>query len=147
MQNTHREAERQEKLMPNQSLPQLSEARIGHASRVRLERCPQLDCVNGDPTTGYELTLPLDRDGEIDPLVLARDPVTWQVRRFEKDHPDLTGGLAHDSAGGWVCRYGNDQEARYDQLTNSSRFRPNSIIDVLEGGQVWAYRVTSIGPV
>lgn len=133
--------------MSNQSLPQMSDARIGHASRVRLERCPQIGCVNGDPTTGYELTLPLDRDGEIDPLVLARDPAKWQVRRFEKGHPDLAGGVARDAAGGWGFRYGNDQEARCDRLANSSRFRPNSIIDVFEGGQTWAYRVMSIGPV
>ncbi len=133
--------------MTTEHLPHLPEARIGHVSRVRLERCPQVHCVNGDPATGYELTLPLDRDGEIDPLVLARDPTLCQVRRFQEDHPDLTGSLVRNADGAWVLRYGSDQEARYDRFADSSRFRANNLIDVLEGGQIWTYRIMSIRPV
>lgn len=133
--------------MPSQGLPQLSEARRGHASLVRLERCPQLRCLGGDPTTGYELTLPLDRDGEIDILMLSRDPSLWRVRRFEKGHDDLTGGFVRDPLGTWIVRYDDDHAERADGFAGSARFHNNNIINVVEGGEFWAYRVTSVEPI
>lgn len=133
--------------MSNPALPQLPEARRGHASRVRLERCPQLKCFNGDPTTGYELALPLDPDGEIDALMLSRDPSLWQVRRFEKGLVDLIGSVVRDPLGAWMVRYGNGQPARTDGFSGSVRFRTNSIVNVVEGAEVWAYRVVSIVPI
>jgi hypothetical protein len=120
---------------------------MGHAKRVRLERCPQLGCFNGDPATGYELTLPLDADGEIDALALSRTPSLWQVRRFETNHDDLTGSIVRDSLGAWMIRYGNGQPARSDGFAPSVRFRPNSLINVVEGKEVWAYRVSAIAPI
>ena len=132
--------------MSNQALPQLPDARRGHASQVRLERCPQLRCFSGDPNTGYELTLPLDRDGEIDALMLSRAPSLWRVRRFEQGHDDLTGSFARDPLGAWIVRYGNDP-ARSDGFAASVRFCANSLINVVEGKEVWAYRVTAIEPV
>lgn len=132
--------------MSSQSLPKLSEARRGNPIRVRLERCPQLRCFAGDPATGYELTLPLDRDGEIDALMLARTPSEWRVRRFAKGQDDLNGGFVGDPLGTWVVRYGDDQPARSDSFARSVRFYPNAIINVVEGREVWAYRVTSIAP-
>ena len=133
--------------MPNQELPQLSEAGRGHASRVRLERCPQLRCFSGDPATGYELMLPLDRDGEIDVLMLSRDSSLWRVRRFEKGHDDLTGVFVRDAFGTWFVRYDDDHRERADGFAGSVRFRNNNIINVVEGGEFWAYRVTSIEPI
>lgn len=132
--------------MSNQALPQLPDARRGHASRVRLERCPQLRCFSGNPSTGYELTLPLDRDGEIDALMLSRSPSTWRVRRFEQGQDDRMGNLVRDSLGAWLVRYGNDP-ARSDGFAASVRFCPNSLINVVEGKEVWAYRVTTIEPI
>jgi hypothetical protein len=133
--------------MSDQALPQLPEARRGHASRVRLERCPQLGCFNGDKATGYELTLPLDPDGEIDALALSRAPSLWQVRRFETGHVDLIGGFVRDRLGAWMVRYGDGTPARSDGFADSVRFRSNSIINVVEGAEVWAYRVASVAPI
>ncbi|WP_055046732.1 hypothetical protein [Devosia sp. A16] len=133
--------------MADQVLPRLPEARRGHASRVRLERCPQLRCFDGDPATGYELTLPLDPDGEIDALALSHSPSSWQVRRFEKGGNDLVGSLVRDRLGAWMARYDKGEASRSDCFSGSVRFRANSIINVVEGAEVWAYRVASVVPV
>lgn len=132
--------------MSNQTLPQLPDVRRGQASRVRLERCPQLRCFSGEPSTGYELTLPLDRDGEIDALMLSRSPSTWRVRRFEQGQDDRMGNLVRDPLGAWIVRYGDDPE-RSDGFAASVRFRVNCLINVVEGKEVWAYRVTAIEPI
>ena len=133
--------------MSNQALPRLPEARSVHPSRVRLERCPQLRCFDGDPATGYELTLPLDSDGEIDTLALSRAPASWQVRRFEKDADDLIGNLVREPLGAWMVHYAKGDVARSDSFAGAVRFRLNSLINVVEGSEVWAYRVASIAPV
>lgn len=132
--------------MPDQNLPKLPEARRGHPFRLRLERCPQLRCFTGDPATGYELTLPLDRDGEIDALMLARDPARWRVRRFAAGQADLNGGFVRDPLGSWIVRYADDQQLRSDSFARSVRFHLHSIINVIEGREVWAYRIASIEP-
>lgn len=130
--------------MSSQALPRLPEAHLGSVSRVRLERCPQLKCFDGDPATGYELTLPLDPDGEIDALALSRTPSQWQVRRFEKDHDDRIGRIGRDPLGAWMVHYGDGHPARSDGFAGSVRFRANNIINVIEGTEVWAYRVAAV---
>lgn len=72
---------------------------------VRLELAREPGHPLGDAATGYDLVVPLDANGRIDPHAYRQNRNQCIVRKFDRDGNSTTGLLRHGPGGRWEFDY------------------------------------------
>jgi len=122
--------------------------RTGRPCRIRMELVRQVGHPAGDGATGYELVLPLDRDGHIDATSWVDDPGACVVRRFRPGLPAAQGTLARAPRGRWYFDYGAGSSAAGHEGLAEDRLTAGNFIAIVEDdGNLRTYRITSVTPV
>jgi hypothetical protein len=113
------------------------------AVRLRLAREPKHP--EGDPQHGYDILVPLQEDGRIDPRTYRAHSQACRVRRFRPDEEDRIGRLEHGPGGAWLIRYG-DTDPEVGFHFRDERFVPGEYVSIREDVdrthtyQVWEVR-------
>lgn len=117
---------------------QLSE-RFRH---VRLELAREKGHPQGDRASGYDLVVPLDAAGNLDPKEYAKHRTQCSVRRFRPGVEDFVGGLRRKPGGQWYFDYGEGEDD--DELGfrfSDERFVPGEYVSILSDGVMHTYQV------
>lgn len=83
---------------------------------VRLELARTQEFPEGSRNHGYELTVPVDREGHLDREGWHKDKTRCKVRRFWAGEDDQFGNLVHTRRHAWAFSYApgeEDDEAIY----------------------------------
>jgi hypothetical protein len=78
--------------------------------KVRLELARTPEFPEGNPACGYELVLPLDRNGLLDASEWRQHPAACTVRRFWEGAEDEKGQLIHTRQRAWAFSYVEGEE-------------------------------------
>lgn len=73
--------------------------------KVVLELARTHDFPEGSAECGYEIYMPLDKDGHIDAENWKKQAEKCTVRRFWEDEDDLNGHLVHHRGNVWAISY------------------------------------------
>jgi hypothetical protein len=119
--------------------------------RLRLARSKEFP--NGSSRHGYDLVVPLDKEGRIDPALWRKHRDACRVRRFWADEEDAVGHLVHKAGGAehaqWMFEYNGtaeDEEAGYRFGVHA--FAPGEYVSIKnEDGELHTFVVTSVEPV
>jgi hypothetical protein len=113
---------------------------------VRLELARTRESPEGDPHHGYEIRMPLSRDGHIDEKAFKDQAQLCTVRHFRPHDEDTRGQLVRTRSGGWAISYlpGEDDDEPMFKL-GGHVFRAGEYISVTErdGGEQ-VFRVASV---
>jgi len=112
--------------------------------RLELARTPRFP--EGNPACGYELVLPLDRDGLLDAGEWRQHPEACTVRRFWQGENDGMGRLIHTRHRTWAFSYmpGEDDDEPLFHL-ETHRLVPGEYVSVKEhDGQTLPFRIVSV---
>lgn len=115
--------------------------------RLELARTPAFP--DGDSNHGYEIRMPLSRDGRIDAKAFKKAATLCTVRHFRPGQDDDRGQLVRTEGGGWAISYvpGEDDDERMIRL-DTHVFRIGEYVSISEHGVgVQAFRVASINDV
>ncbi|WP_163272986.1 hypothetical protein [Chelativorans alearense] len=109
---------------------------------VRLELAREKGHPLGDRTDGYDLLVPLDAEGRLDPAEWKSHQAACRVRRFRSGHEDLIGRLRRKPGGQWYFDYAEgeeDDEAGF--RFGDERFVPGEYVSIRSGGTMHTYQV------
>jgi hypothetical protein len=126
--------------------PKTSAALPRNFRRIRLELAREHGHPEGSSRDGYELVVPLNKDGHIDAEAWRSNRDLCRVTRFRSDEDDEIGHIVHRPGGAWAFHYdveGNDDdEAGY--RFQSERFEVGEYVSVTEDEKQHTYRVISV---
>jgi hypothetical protein len=116
---------------------------------VRLELARTKDHPEGQPGHGYEIRMPLARDGRIDANKFKGNEQLCTVRHFRADGEDERGQLVRTRGNAWAISYkaGQEDDEAIVKL-GAHVFRPGEYVAIVEhdrGEQV--FRVASVSDV
>jgi hypothetical protein len=114
--------------------------------KIRLELARTPEFPDGNPTCGYEMVLPLDKDGQLDAGEWRRHREACTVRRFWHQEKDEHGVLIHTRHRTWAFSYaaGEDDDEPLFRL-DSHHLRPAEYVSVTEhDGVTRPFRVVSV---
>ncbi|WP_108462439.1 hypothetical protein [Devosia naphthalenivorans] len=74
-------------------------------THIRLELAREAAHPEGDQATGYDLFVPLDESGRIDPKAWRRSRDQCVVRKFKRNGETTTGLIRHGPGGRWEFDY------------------------------------------
>ena len=101
--------------------------------RVRLELAPCTEAPDGDSRCGYELTVPLDRNGRLQAASWQRRFADCRVRRFWFGQKYRSGILVHIGQGQWAfSQLPGDSGGHPIWRLQSDRLVENEIVTVTE---------------
>jgi hypothetical protein len=114
--------------------------------KVRLELARTPEFPEGSPACGYELVLPVDREGLLDSQEWRRHREACTVHRFWQDASDEIGRLIHTRHRTWAFSYGpgeEDDEPLFHLETH--RLVPGEYVSVKEhDGATLPFRIVSV---
>lgn len=117
--------------------------------RVRLELARDRDYPEGSRERGYELIVPLDERGHINPKAWKDLKDRCRVRRFWADEKEEIGHIVHMPGGAWAFHYDIRGDARHDGKGfhfESHAFIPGEYVSLKEqDGVLRTFRVTGVG--
>jgi hypothetical protein len=119
--------------------------------RLRLARSKEFP--NGSSRHGYDLVVPLDHEGHIDPALWRKHRGACRVRRFREDEEDAVGHLVHKAGRAehaqWMLEYDGaveDEEAGYRFGVHA--FAPGEYVSIRDDDRDFhTFVVTSVEPV
>jgi hypothetical protein len=113
---------------------------------IRLELARNPRYPDGNNGCGYDIRLPLDADGGIDPQAFRRYRKSCTVRRFWEGESDRIGELHHTRHGAWAFSYEPgeaDDEALF--RLESHALRTGEYVTVREpDGEPLTFRVAEV---
>jgi hypothetical protein len=113
---------------------------------VRLELARTKEHPDGDPRHGYEIRMPLTRDGRIDAKTYKDEAQLCTVRHFRPDAEDERGQIGRTSRGSWAISYlpGEDDDEPVIRLGDHV-FRVGQYVTIVErdGGEQ-VFKVVSV---
>jgi hypothetical protein len=120
---------------------------------IRMQLARSKEFPNGSSRRGYDLIVPLDKEGHIDPELWHSHRDACRVRRFWEDEDDAVGHLVHKPGGAehaqWTFEYdrtAEDEEAGYRFGLHA--FQPGEYVSIRnEDGELHTFVVTSVVPV
>ncbi|MEF2551288.1 hypothetical protein VQ042_07900 [Aurantimonas sp. A2-1-M11] len=114
---------------------------------VRLELAREKGHPDGDSRYGYDILVPLDTEGRIDPAEWKPHQAACRVRHFQEGQTDLIGRLRRKPGGTWYFDY---QEGPADDEIgfhfDQERFVPGEYVSIRRGGDTHTYQVKKVGP-
>jgi hypothetical protein len=114
--------------------------------KIRLELARTPEFPEGNPECGYEMVLPLDKDGHLDATEWRCHREACTVRRFWQHEKDEHGLLIHTRYRTWAFSYApgeGDDEPLF--RLDSHRLQPAEYVSVTEhDGVTRPFRVVSI---
>lgn len=115
---------------------------------VRLELARQLEYPQGDTEHGYELVVPLTRNGRLDVSSWEAHPRACHVRRFRRGEADVVGHLERERQGRWHFKYKNQQldEGPSFRFENE-QFSLGQYISVrASDGNIYEFAISAVHP-
>ncbi len=112
---------------------------------IHLELAREKGHPDGDRKEGYDLLVPLDRDGRLDADEWRAHKAACRVRRFRAGETDAIGLLRRRPGGQWYLDYAEgdaDDEAGF--RFNDERFVPGEYVSLTRGGHTHTYRIVSV---
>ncbi|MES2712760.1 MAG: hypothetical protein V4653_14360 [Pseudomonadota bacterium] len=118
--------------------------------RVTLHLARSAGFPNGSDMHGYEILMPLDEQGHLDPAILHGRPHRCRVHRFWAGEPDRIAWLSHRPGGvggaHWVIDYderrADDDEDGYRFDTHA--FIPGEYVTIRHGREEHTFRVAAV---
>jgi hypothetical protein len=112
---------------------------------VRLELAREKGHPTGDREDGYDLLVPLDEKGRIDPAEWKRHQESCWVRRFRRGAEDRIGRLRRKPGGKWYFDYEAGEED--DELgfrLGEERFVPGEYVSIETDGTMHTFKVRAV---
>lgn len=109
---------------------------------VRLELAREKGHPMGEHDEGYDLLVPLDTEGRLDPAEWKKHQMQCRVRRFEPDAQDKIGRLRRKPGGQWYFDY--EEGERDDEIgfrLGEERFRQGEYVSISREGQMHTFQV------
>ena len=116
--------------------------------KIRLELARTREFPEGSSACGYELVVPLDKDGRLDAEGWRKHRRACTVRRFWQDEKDELGELIHTRHRTWAFSYapGEEDDEPLFRL-ESHRLAPGEYVSVTEhDGVTRPFRVVAVAP-
>jgi hypothetical protein len=111
--------------------------------RIRLELARSRAFPGGSARHGYEVVIPLDRDGRIE-----KAPEVCTVHRFWEGDDDLVGELVHPAPDTWAFSYfPSDEDDELIHRLEDHVCRPGEYLSIrAPDGQTPAFRIVPVKP-
>ena len=112
---------------------------------VRLLLAREKDHPEGERGEGYDLLVPLGKDGRLDARVWKEHQAACRVRRFKSDAEDRIGKLRRKPGGQWYFDYAEGE--RDDEIgfhLGEERFVPGEYVSIRSGGAMHTYQVARV---
>lgn len=112
---------------------------------VRLLLARERGHPQGDPGEGYDLLLPLDESGRLDPAIWKASQAACRVRRFAGDTDVAIGRLRRKPGGQWYFDYaeGEDDDEIGFRL-GEERFVTGEYVSIGNKGTMHTYQVSLV---
>lgn len=112
--------------------------------RLELGRTP--DEPEGNPGHGYELVVPVDKDGHLDVDAWRKNKQDCTVRKFRPHQPDEEGRLVHTRHRSWAISYrpGEEDDEPFFHLESHLLKEGDYVTITEEDGVARPFRVASI---
>lgn len=101
--------------------------------------------IPGRADEGYDLLVPLDDDGRLDPVVWKANQAACRVRRFSEEDGEQIGRLRRKPGGQWYFDYaeGEDDDEIGFRLGEES-FVTGEYVSIGHGGTMRTYQVARV---
>ncbi|CAN5425237.1 hypothetical protein BH10PSE7_BH10PSE7_18460 [soil metagenome] len=114
-------------------------------SHVRLELAREKDHPAGERSSGYDLMVPLDEEGRLDPAAWKSLQHACRVRRFRPNQDDLVGHLRRKPGGQWYFDYAaGEADDEIGFKLENERFAAGEYISISSGGAMHTFQVVFI---
>ncbi|UXN66091.1 hypothetical protein N8E89_23015 (plasmid) [Phyllobacterium sp. A18/5-2] len=113
--------------------------------RVRMVLAREKGFPAGDPNEGYDLLLPLDETGRLDPAEWRNHKLLCRVRRFRPNREDLHGLLRRKPGGQWYIEYRDgDADDEFAFRWSGEHFIWGEYISIRSKETMHTYRITLV---
>ena len=112
---------------------------------VRLVLAREKGHPSGDRSEGYDLVIPLDVEGRLDPAEWKAHQAACRIRRFRHAEVDLVGHLRRKPGGQWYFDYAkgeDDDESGF--RFGDERFIAGEYVSIRSGGKMHTYQVALV---
>lgn len=112
---------------------------------VRLLLARGKDHPAGSAREGYDVLVPLDPNGRLDPHAWRAHQALCSVRRFRENGSEKIGRLRRKPGGQWCFNYeqGRSDDEIGFRLTDE-RFLPGKYVSIVTAGMLQTYRVAHV---
>ncbi|MEX6508420.1 hypothetical protein [Jiella sp. M17.18] len=112
---------------------------------VRLELAREKGHPEGDRHQGYDLVVPLDASGHLDPVEWKAHQAACRVRRFHEHEADQIGRLRRKPGGTWYFDYveGRDDDEIGFRF-GAERFVPGEYVSISHRGVMHTYQIKRV---
>ena len=108
---------------------------------VRLALAREKDHPHGERTDGYDLLVPLDAEGRLDPAEWKTHQAACRVRRFRPGEQDRIGQLRRKPGGRWYFDYAaGEKDDEIGFRLGEERFVPGEYVSVSSDGTMHPIR-------
>jgi hypothetical protein len=100
---------------------------------------------SGDQSEGYDLVVPLDVEGRLDPAEWKGHQAACRIRRFRHNERDLVGHLRRKPGGQWYFDYAegeDDDESGF--RFGDERFIAGEYVSIRSDGKMDTYQVALV---
>lgn len=112
---------------------------------VRLLLAREKGHPSGDPTEGYDLVIPLDRESRLDPAEWKQHQAACRVRYFRPDREDIVGRLRRKPGGQWFFDFAEgDADDEVGFRLGEERFTPGEYISIKGNRGMHTYQVARV---
>lgn len=112
---------------------------------VRLSLARESTHPSGDPEDGYDLLVPLDDTGHLDPAEWKKHQAQCRVRRFLRGTADRIGRLRRKPGGQWYFDYAaGDADDEIGFQFGKERFVIGEYVSLKQADEMRTYRVERV---
>lgn len=112
---------------------------------VRLLLAREKNHPEGDREEGFDLLMPLDEDGKLDPSEWKAHQEVCRVRHFRSGEDDLVGRLRRKPGGQWYFDYAEgDRDDEIGFRLGEERFVTGEYVSIRSGGVMHTYQVARV---
>ena len=112
---------------------------------VRLLLAREKGHPDGDREEGYDILVPLETEGHLDPAEWEKHQDACRVRHFRHGADDRIGRLRRKPGGQWYFDYAEgDRDDEVGFRLGEERFVTGEYISVSSGGAMHTYRVARV---